>query len=74
MALIKVQDLFTYETTKIMHQFTLDKLPDRFKHYFTHSSNLNTYSTRNSSNYNLFLPRHSITKTQNTNWYKVYWT
>ena len=48
-----------------MHQFTVEKLPDRFKHYFTCFLNVHTYSMRNSFNNNLSLPRYSTNKTLN---------
>ena len=60
-----MQDLFTYETAKLMKQFTWEKLPDRFKHYFTYFSKVHTYFSRSSPKDNLFLPRYSMNKIKN---------
>ena len=46
-----------------MHQFTHKKIPDIFCHYFTYSNDIFKYSTRNSANYNLYLPQFSSNRT-----------
>ena len=58
------QTTFKFEIAKFMHQFTQNKLPSRFHHYFSHPSDIHTHSTRHSSTKNISLPRFSSAKTQ----------
>ena len=56
---------FVFGHPCLTHQYTLKKLQDGFKHYFTYSSNVYTNFTKNSSNNNHYLPRNLNNKTQN---------
>ena len=40
-----------------MYQFTNKKIPDIFCQYFSYSNDIFKYATRNSTNYNLYLPQ-----------------
>ena len=46
--ILKLDDLFIFEIAKLMYLFIHNKMPDRFKHYFTYSTDVFSYSTRNS--------------------------
>ena len=62
--ILKLEDLYKLEVAKFMHQFSQNKLPCRFRHYFSHPSDRHTHSTRHASGKNISLPRFSSTKTQ----------
>ena len=47
--ILKLDDLYTLEIAKLMHQFTPNKLPDTFDHYFTYSSDVSKHYTRHVS-------------------------
>ena len=53
--ILKLNDLF--EVTKLMHQIIHKKTPNNFESYFTYSSNISAYFTRQKSANHLFLPR-----------------
>ena len=56
--ILKLEDLFTYKIAKFMYQFNRNKLPDNFNHYFSYSSNVSHYTTRQSEQpTTMFLPR-----------------
>ena len=62
--ILKLDDLYQFEVAKLMHQFIHKKIPDIFYQYFTYSNDIIKYSTRNSANYNLYLPQFSSNRTQ----------
>ena len=47
-----------------MHQFAQNKLPSRFRDYFSHPSDIHTHSTRHSLTKNISLLRFSSAETQ----------
>ena len=49
---------------KIMYRFIYDKVSLKFNNYFEYSSEVSTYTTRNLSKNNLFLPRFKNSTTQ----------
>ena len=63
--ILKLDDLFIFEITKLMYLFIHNKMPDRFKHYFTYSTDVFSYSTRNyKTNQSLYLTHYSTNRTQ----------
>ena len=44
--ILKLDDLYILEIAKLMYQFTQNKLPDTFDHYFTYSSDVSKHCTR----------------------------
>ena len=63
--ILKLEDLYTYEIAKFMYQCNRNKLLDTFNHYFTSSSNVSHYTTRQSEQpTTMFLPRFMTTRTQ----------
>ena len=42
--ILKLEDLYKFKIAKFkfMHQFTQNKLPSRFRHYFSHPSDIHT--------------------------------
>ena len=63
--IFKPDDLFVFEIAKLMYLFIHNKMPDRFKHYFTYSTDVFSYSTRNSkTNQSLYLTHYSTNRTQ----------
>ena len=45
--ILKLDDLFIFEIAKLMYLFIYNKKPDRFKHFFTYSTDVFSYATRN---------------------------
>ena len=65
--ILKLDDLYTLEIAKLMYQFTQNKLPDTFDHYFTYSSHVFKYYTRHvSQEDHIFLNRFATSRTQHT--------
>ena len=62
--ILKLNDLFDFEVAKLMHQIIHKKSPNNFESYFTYSSNISAYSTRQKSANHLFLPRFHTSRTQ----------
>ena len=62
--ILKLDDLYQFELAKLKCQFILNKLLSRYCNYFTYSSDFHSYSTRNSFENNLRLPRFSTVTTQ----------
>ena len=62
--ILKLNDLFDFEVAKLMHQIIHKKSPNNFESYFTYSSNISAYSTRQKSVNLLFLPRFHTSRTQ----------
>ena len=62
--ILKLNDLFYFEVAKLMHQIIHKKSPNNFESYFTYSSNISAYSTRQKSANHLFLPRFHTSRTQ----------
>ena len=62
--ILKLNDLFDFEVAKLMHQIIHKKSPNNFESYFTYSSNISVYSTRQKSANNLFLPSFHTSRTQ----------
>ena len=58
-----------FEIVTFMNQFTQNKLPSRFCHYFSHPFDIHTQSTRHWSAKNISLPRFSSVKTQRSTKY-----
>ena len=54
---LKIEDLFTFEIAKIMHQFTHRKTPRTVNSYFSYTMNASSHLTRQAYNNNIFLPR-----------------
>ena len=50
--ILKLTDLFKFETAKFMHKFMHTKLPSKFTVYFIKTLNISTRTTRASSNNN----------------------
>ena len=65
--ILKLDDLYTLEIAKLMYQFTQNKLPDTFDHYFTYSSDVSKHYTRHvSQEDHIFLNRFATSRTQHT--------
>ena len=63
--ILNFDDLHTYKIAEFMSQFNPNKLPDNFNHYFSYSSNVSHYTTRQSEqSTTMFLPRFITTRTQ----------
>ena len=63
--ILKLDDLFIFEIAKLIYLFIHNKMPDRFKHYFTYSTDEFFYSTRNSkTNQSLYLTHYTTNGTQ----------
>ena len=63
--ILKLEELYTYEIAKFMYQFNRNKLPDNFNHYFSYSSNVSHYTTRQSEQpTTMFLPCFMTARTQ----------
>ena len=62
----KLEDLYNFEITKLMYQFTHSKLLLNFNYYFAYSSDVSSYSTRHTSSNDIFLPRFMSSKTQHS--------
>ena len=65
--ILKLDDLCTLEIAKMMYQFTQNKLPDLFDHYFTYSSDVSKHYTRHvSQEDHIVLNRYATSRTQHT--------
>ena len=65
--ILKLDDLYTLEIAKLIYQFTQNKLPDTFDHYFTYSSYVSEHYTRHvSQEDHIFLNRFATSRTQHT--------
>ena len=65
--ILKLDDLYTLEIAKLMYQFTQNKLPDTFDHYFTYSSDVSKHYTRHvTQEDHIFLNRFATSRTQHT--------
>ena len=62
--ILKLNDLFNFEVPKLMHQIIQQKTPKNFESYFTCSSNISAYPTRQKFANHLFLPRFHTSRTQ----------
>ena len=67
---LKLSDIYKLEISKIMHQFHNNQLPAAFADYFTALSNVHEHNTRSSTKSNFFVPRFSLSKSQNSLKYK----
>ena len=61
--ILKLKDLYNFETAKLVYQFTHSKLPLNFKNYFAYLSDVSSYSTCHTSSNDMFLPRFMSSKT-----------
>ena len=57
--ILKLDDLYEFEVGQSDASVYPQKIPDIFCHYFTYSNDIFKYSTRNSANYDLYLPQFS---------------
>ena len=65
--ILKLDDLYTLEIAKLMYQFTQNKFPDTFDHYFTYSSDVSKHYTRHvSQEDHIFLNRFATSRIQHT--------
>ena len=65
--ILKLDDLYTLEIAKLIYQFTQNKLPDTFDHYFTYSSDVSKHYTRHvSQEDHIFLNRFATSRTHHT--------
>ena len=55
--ILKLNDLYRYETAQLMYQYVHKMLPTHFSNYFTDVSNVHTHSTRNYSSKAISIPR-----------------
>ena len=62
--ILKLDDLYHYETAQLLCQYVHKMLPTHFGNYFTDVSNVHTHSTRNYSSKAIFIPRYSTTRAQ----------
>jgi len=62
--ILKLDDLYKFETAKFMCLFSHNKQPDRYNNYFNYSSDASKYCTRQSNDGHIFLPRFTTTRTQ----------
>ena len=62
--ILKLDDLCKFEVAKLMHQFPQKKISDIFCQYFTYYNDIFKCSTRNSADYNLYLPQFFSNRTQ----------
>ena len=65
--ILKLDDLYILEISELMYQFTQNKLPDTFDHYFTYFSDVSKHYTRHvSQEDHIFLNRFATSSTQLT--------
>ena len=62
--ILKLDDLYHYETAQLMYQYVHKMLLTHFSNYFTDVSNVHTHSIRNYSSKAISIPRYSITRAQ----------
>ena len=63
--ILNIEDLLTLEVAKLMHKFSLNKLPNRFSYFFTPMNAIHGRTTRLASfNLNLYIPLFRTVKMQ----------
>ena len=62
--ILKVADLYTFELAKLMHQYYNNSLPPCFSDFFSPLSAIHERSTRSKTNNNLYLPKFSTRRCQ----------
>ena len=62
--ILKLDNLYHYETAQLMYQYVHKMLPTHFSSYFTDVSNGYTHSTRNYLLKAISIPRYSTTRAQ----------
>ena len=63
--ILKLEDIYKLELTKIMHQINYDKMPKIFVDLLTNTTKIHRYDTRRTGSSNFFLPRINKTIAQN---------
>ena len=69
--ILKLDDLYHYETAQLMYQYVHKMLPTHFSNYFIDVSNVHTHSTRNYSLKAISIPRYSTTRSQKSFKYRL---
>lgn len=64
LGILKLNDLYTFEIAKLMHQYENKKLPIQLQNYFSYTSTIHEHSTRGLTSNSISLPRFSTTRTQ----------
>ena len=62
--ILNIDDIVTYETAKLMHQYTSRTLPEPFENYFTETGNVHSHFTRGSSVKAYTVPRYTTSLAQ----------
>ena len=62
--ILKIQDLYSYEIAKLMHQHSNQTIPACFSTLFTNLSTIHARQTRSITNKNLYLPKYSTSRCQ----------
>ena len=70
LGILKICDLYTYETAKIMHHHSTQTLPSSLSSLFANISNIHRRNTRSVAHNDLHLPKFSTNRCQNSIRYK----
>ena len=62
--ILKIEEMYNFETAKIMHKASTNSLPSPLNLYFKNIDNVHNCATRGSIQNNYFLPRFKTKKTQ----------
>ena len=66
LGILKISELYDFESAKIMHQHTKETLPSSLSTLFNKVSNIHSCNTRSVVHHNLYLPKFSTNSRQNS--------